>query len=68
MTDSVQGTKNACNSKTNDPKIPKSHQSFAEILRHKFGIQSRAKNEWKRAKKLQVQVAVTQKFQPTALP
>jgi hypothetical protein len=31
--------KNACNSKTNDPKIPKFPQILAEILRHKFGIQ-----------------------------
>jgi hypothetical protein len=31
--------KNACNSKTIEPKIPKFHQILADTLRHKFGIQ-----------------------------
>jgi hypothetical protein len=37
--------KNACNSKTIEPKIPKFHQIFAEILRHKFGIQKLSQKE-----------------------
>jgi hypothetical protein len=59
--------KNACNSKTIEPKIPKFHQILAEILRHKFGIQKSSQKRMENGQKLQVQVAVTQKFQPTAL-
>jgi hypothetical protein len=43
--------KNACNSKTIEPKIPKFHQILAEILRHKFGIQKLSQKQKEKGQK-----------------